>query len=112
MECHKIDVPISYYKGIPAPALGNSSDKSMIFVAVTITRVLAIEEVKKSVSFQFKLRLRWKDPRLAFRNLKKNRKLNTVNMSEAQKVWSPVVVFYNTDDKEESKVRFHLPVAK
>lgn len=86
--------------------MGNSSEKSVIIVAVEITRVLSINEVKQSVSVQFKLRLSWKDPRLAFRNLNKKTNLNTIHLTEYKKVWIPVVVFYNTEDRDKSKVRF------
>ena len=40
--------------------------------------------------------------RLVFNNLKQNQYLNTVNTKDKDKIWIPQVVFYNTEQKDES----------
>ena len=42
--------------------------------------------------------------RLVFNNLKQNQYLNTVNTKDKDKIWIPQVVFYNTEQKDESSI--------
>jgi hypothetical protein len=49
--------------------------------------------------------LMWRDPRLTFHNLKNETYQNTIGIVDAEKIWQPVVVFYNTKDRDETKVR-------
>ncbi len=48
--------------------------------------------------------LRWKDSRISFSNLKANSFLNTLGSVDAAKIWYPQILFFNTEDKEETKV--------
>jgi hypothetical protein len=52
--------------------------------------------------------MRWRDERLTFHNLKNETYLNTVGKEDGEKIWQPVVVFYNTKDWEETKVTKNL----
>jgi hypothetical protein len=48
--------------------------------------------------------MRWRDPRLVFYNLKNETYLNPIGIVDAAKIWQPVVVFYNTKDRDETTV--------
>ena len=48
---------------------------------------------------QFKLRMEWYDPRVTFYNLHKNQGLNTLVEQEKAKIWTPSMIFDNTDQK-------------
>ena len=61
-------------------------------------------QVFLTIPAQFVLSLSWKDPRITYRNLKEEDYLNKVNLDEFEKIWRPVVVFYNTQHREKTKV--------
>jgi hypothetical protein len=56
--------------------------------------------------------LDWKDSRVTFRNLKTESYLNTVGSKDAEKIWYPKVLFYNTENMEETKVKNETPKVK
>ena len=71
-------------------------------------KVMDISEVGSEIGVQYKLIMSWTDPRLTFWNLKAESYLNTVSNQDALKVWYPKLQFYNTKEKEETKVRAHF----
>ena len=48
---------------------------------------------------QFKLFIEWSDSRIIFHNLHENQGLNSLIQEEKQKIWTPTLVFDNTDQK-------------
>ena len=52
---------------------------------------------------QFKLYLEWFDSRVTFFNLNNNQLLNTLVQDEKQKIWTPSLIFDNTDEKIRTK---------
>ena len=75
-----------------------------IHLSINVIEVLDLNEVDSAMVLQYRMTLRWRDSRVKFRNLKKENFLNTVGTSDAEKIWYPQVVFYNTRDMEETKV--------
>ena len=104
-NCDIISVDDSYLTYYPAPPVkGEGNNKSDIFLSVALKSVLDIKEVESNINVQFVLSLRWKDPRITYRNLKEEDFLNKINLDEFEKIWRPVVVFYNTQHREKTKV--------
>ena len=46
---------------------------------------------------------------LTFRNLKNNSLQNMVSEEEAKSIWSPVIVFENTQNMDQTEVRIRKP---
>ena len=65
--------------------------------------VLDIKEVKSTFNVQFLLSLKWKDPRITYQNLKEEGFLNKISLVEFEKIWHPVVVFYNTEHRDKTE---------
>ena len=103
VNCHKIAVPESYLNEVPIPP-DDGKVLADISLSIDVIRVLELEEVESEMKLQYRLTLRWKDPRVTFRNLKEDTYLNTVGNDDAAKIWYPQVVFYNTKNMEETKV--------
>ena len=97
-----VEVDESYIKDVPAPPLKKGS-LSQVNVSVDVLSILEINEVDSWLSLQFELHMVWFDPRIQFNNLKDNNNLNTVNREDKSKIWIPEVIFFNTEDKEESQ---------
>ena len=66
--------------------------------------VLDIKEVKSTFNVQFVLSLKWRDPRITYQNLKEEDFLNKINLNEFEKIWRPVILFYNTEHRDKTKV--------
>ena len=76
--------------------------QAKVMLKVELLKVLEIAELAMMFRTQFKVYLEWFDYRITFYNLHKNQDLNTLVEDEKQKIWSPSLVFYNTDKKLRS----------
>ncbi|TRY70496.1 hypothetical protein TCAL_02367 [Tigriopus californicus] len=100
-DCEMIIIDKSYIKDIPAPPQGDLT-LTPINASVEILSILSIDEVDSYITLQFQLNLEWIDSRLTFQNLKEDSFLNTLNSMDKKKIWIPEVLFFNTEEKEES----------
>ena len=102
IDCEKIQVDSSYLKDRPpAPRNSASTSRSQVVINIDISNVLSIDEVASVLKLQYHLVMTWRDPRLKFRNLKKDTHLN----GGSKNIWYPRLVFFNTMDKEDTRVR-------
>ena len=53
---------------------------------------------------QFKLYMEWSDSRVTFYNLQENSVLNTLVEEEKKKIWTPSLIFDNTDQKVRTRM--------
>ena len=75
-----------------------------IKVSLTLQKVVAIEEVDFSISFKFKITLKWRENRVAYLNLKKDSSNNLLNHEEVRMLWLPLVIYWNTDQDETTRL--------
>ena len=103
MECDIVVYKTSYSKNIsPPPA--KYRNKSDILLSVDIERILSIVEITELFEIKFRLFLSWKDPRLVYRNLKKNANLNVLRGEGQNELWAPELIFRNTKDSDRTKI--------
>ena len=62
--------------------------------------ILKIKEVDNLFSCQLRLLLSWKDQRLEFSDLKVTEEQNTLSQAEVEQLWTPLVVFANTEERD------------
>ena len=96
-------MPEAYKNEVPAPP----KDEDLlanIFLSVDVTNVLNLDEVDAIMTLQYTLTLKWMDSRVTFRNLKPDAFLNTMDSQDANKIWYPKILFYNTIDKDDTRV--------
>ena len=89
-----------YNKFLVPPPVGDQS-KVELNMSVEVTKILKIDEVEGSFRTKLFLRRHWLDPRLSYRNLKKERRLNKLSPSEAETVFFPNMVFENIASAED-----------
>ena len=77
---------------IPAP----------VNIVINIESLENIEEVKMSFSAKFNLVAEWFDYRLTWNNLNNDKFLNIPDREVFEKLWVPVVIFVNTENKHET----------
>ena len=73
--------------------------KAVVNIKVQLLKILEIGEVEMMFRTQFKLYVEWLDSRIMFHNLHENQGLNSLLQKERQEIWTPTLVFENTDQK-------------
>ena len=101
--CNMVEIDESYLRDMPAPPKVKAS-QSEIKVSVDILALQEISEVESFLALQFDFHMTWYDSRIFLNNLKEDSNLNTVNSEDKASIWIPEVTFYNTLNKDESKV--------
>ena len=94
-----LEKPQGYNKFLVPPPVGGQQ-KVELNMSVEVTKILKIDEVEGSFRTKLFLRRHWLDPRLSYRNLKKERRLNKLSPSEAETVFFPSMVFENITSAE------------
>ena len=91
-----------YLKDKTPPPL-KSGSKLPVVLDIDIYNILEIHEVQNMISLKFDLEATWFDSRLNFFNLKMNSQMNTLSSAEAQMIWVPTILFFNTKEHLTSK---------
>ena len=101
-NCGMIVFDTTYKKGF-AP-IQKTEDKNLIktkiSVSVELLNILRIDEVDSIFSCQIDLHLSWLDQRLLYNNLKTNASQNTLSEKEKSNIWTPRIIFLNTDTRD------------
>ena len=71
---------------------------AMVKINVELLKVLELDEVAMLFRTKYTVNLEWLDSRITFHNLHKNQGLNTLVESEKQNIWTPRLIFHNTDE--------------
>ena len=107
-NCKTLVLEYSYNKEVPPGVVEGKKlreDKSLhVKVALTLQKVVAIEEVDHSISFKFKIFLRWFENRATFENLKNDSTKNLLRPEEVRMLWLPRVIYWNTDQEETTRL--------
>ena len=65
---------------------------------IELMKILEIGEVEMLFRVKFALSMEWFDSRITFHNLHGNQLLNTLIDDEKQRIWTPTMIFVNTDE--------------
>lgn len=94
-----------YNKEIPPINMKNDSvDPVMVQISVHLMKVIRIQEEKNKIDFQFEINLEWYENRFVYNNLKTETAMNVMKPWQQKQVWLPLVIFYNTDQKQTTRL--------
>ena len=65
---------------------------------IELMKILEIGEVEMLFRVKFSLSMEWFDSRITFHNLHGNQLLNTLIDEEKHRIWTPSMIFHNTDE--------------
>ena len=85
--------------------------KVPINVSIDILKILDINEVEGTFKVSFELHSSWVDDRLIYANLKRDTDLNTLTEQEKEDLWTPNIVFSNTES-QDSVIKDRKVIAK
>ncbi len=74
---------------------GKEKTRAKIVIDVSVDKVMKVQELEMSMRVKYSVGFAWLDPRLKFRNLKDDARLNTVLGKEAEIIWFPNLSFDN-----------------
>ncbi len=78
--------------------------RARIVIDISVDKVMRVQELEMSMRVKFSVGFAWLDPRLRFRDLKEDARLNTVLASEAADIWFPSLTFDNALADREVKI--------
>ena len=104
--CQLILLESNYNRMIPPIARGQDGSAVPVDVSISITlmKVVEIEEVDHSIHLQFQIHMVWIENRVTYHNLKEKISLNALTDYDVDSIWTPLVVYDNTDQKESTRL--------
>jgi hypothetical protein len=99
LDCSLLKLNRATYIKDYLPPAANPTDRLNIQLTVDILRFLKIEETDFVSSIQFQLHMKWRDTRISFTHLTNDIERNILTEDEKFSIWTPSVVFHNTEDK-------------
>ncbi len=99
-DCKVAFIPTSYKKGVP-PKRPKEGQKTPVSLDIQVDKVISMKELGMEFRVKIVLKMRWRDPRILFRNLKENTMRNVVKDS-VDDLWLPELLFENTDTREQT----------
>ena len=105
-ECQLLVLKDGYNKMVPPVRM--APDRTMIPVTVDISivllKIVEIEEENHAIEFQYEIIMKWRDNRVAYHNLKRDTSLNALPEVDFKRLWLPLVIYENTDQKESTRL--------
>ena len=95
-----------YNKQVPPirRALDGTVIPVIVYVSIVLLKIVEIEEENHAIEFQYEIIMKWRDNRLSFHNLKQETSLNALLESDFKKLWLPLVIYDNTDQKVTTRL--------
>ena len=97
-----------YNKRVPPISAKSALDDTIVpasvGVSIVLMEVVSIDEVDHSIQLQFEVILTWKENRATYLNLKKNMALNKMTEEDIQRLWLPLIIYTNTDQKKTTRL--------
>ena len=73
---------------------------ALITVSISVLDIIKIAEDHNKIVIKFRIILTWKDGRLTFQNIKEELYLNTLKHNEIEELWTPLIVYKNTENND------------
>ena len=111
-NCQLLDLKKSYNKKVAPITATRANNFTVVPAAVNVSiilmKIVSMEEVQHSISFQFEIILEWMENRAIYNNLKVDTFLNLLSEDEINSLWIPYVIYDNTDMKEAVQLEYGL----
>ena len=106
-NCKLLILEHGYNKEVPPTVVSKGTKEKKLLpvrVALTLQKVVAIQEVDYSISFKFGIILKWLENRVTYQNLKKDTTNNLLRQEEVRMIWLPLLIYWNTDQDETTRL--------
>jgi hypothetical protein len=107
-DCRILFLEEGYNKRVPPISATEDSRRELtpvnVEVSLTLDKVVSMAEEEHSIELEFEIRLEWKENRATYHNLKLKQALNALSQEDIQRLWLPLVIYANTDQKEMTRL--------
>ena len=90
------------------PPIGRTDEggtiPAQVGISITLMKVVDIAEVDHAIELQFQISMQWRENRAKYQNLKQDTTLNALSTSDLNSIWLPLIVYDNTDQKEQTRL--------
>ena len=104
--CQLVVFKNNYKKNIPP--IGRTAEggtiPAQVGISITLMKVVDIAEVDHAIELQFQISMQWRENRAKYQNLKQDTTLNALSTSDLNSIWLPLIVYDNTDQKEQTRL--------
>ena len=97
-QCKIVSLDEEKYLKDKTPPPFKKGEKLPVRLNIDIFNILDIQEVLNMIKLKFNLGATWYDSRLEYHNLKRDSEMNSLIFAEAQMIWVPTILFFNTQD--------------
>ena len=109
VDCSVLVTKENYNRKVPPFTIARTNGRSIVpvqlNVSIDLLKIVDMEETNHKIDFQFKITLEWREnKRVLYYNLKEHTSLNALSDSDVKKLWLPLVIYDNTDQKEVSRL--------
>ncbi|XP_068246671.1 uncharacterized protein [Palaemon carinicauda] len=102
-DCSMVVLPRGYQTTLPPPSQ-NMNNPLPVYFNLTLNSFEKIDAINNEFAAEITVRMIWKDMRLMFKNLRRDRQLNIILPSEAYTIWIPTVDFLNAENNQHTLV--------
>ncbi|XP_068246271.1 uncharacterized protein [Palaemon carinicauda] len=102
-DCSMVVLPRGYQTTLPPPSQ-NMNNPLPVYFNLTLNSFEKIDAINNEFAAEITVRMIWKDMRLMFKNLRRDRQLNIILPSEANTIWIPTVDFLNAENNQHTLV--------
>ena len=104
--CQVIVFENNYNKNIPpiGRTVYGGSIPAQVNISITLMKVVEIEETDHSIHLQFRISMQWRENRVKYQNLKQKTSLNALTEDDIGKLWLPLIIYDNTDQKASTRL--------
>ena len=102
ISCKIVHMKENYSKQIPP---FSEEKKAQVGVSMTFLSINDISEIDLTIDIKFTISLEWYETnRITYYNLKPKISANALSEEEMNSIWTPYVIYTNTDNNEATKV--------
>ena len=105
-ECQLVVFENNYNMNVPpiGRAVDGSAVPAKVGISINLMKVVEIQEVDHAIALQFQINMRWTENRVKYQNLKSRTSLNALTKNDIGKLWLPLIVYDNTDQKQTTRL--------
>ena len=107
-DCRIFFLKEGYNKRVPPISATEDSRRELtpvnVDVSLTLFKVVSMVEEEHSIELEFEIRLEWKEHRATYHNLKLKQALNALSQADIERLWLPLVIYSNTDQKDMTRL--------
>ena len=107
-NCQLLVTEEGYNRKVPPFTLRSGESATLpvqLYISIDLLKIVDMDERIHKIGFQFQIILEWRENnRVVYNNLKHDTSMNALSDNDIQRLWLPLVIYDNTDQKEATRL--------